>query len=163
MAFRFDKLTHRSQEAVQKAQDLARDKGHQRLEPMHLLAALLDPDQAGIRSLLNQLGLAPARLLRAAEEGLNALPKVSGGGELTVGPDLQRVLDQAQSEADRLKDQYVSVEHLMLGLLKAKGNKAQGLLEALGVTEADVLKSLQKIRGSHRVEDQGAEDKYQAL
>jgi ATP-dependent Clp protease ATP-binding subunit ClpB len=163
MAFRFDKLTHRSQEAVQKAQDLARDRSHQRLEPMHLLAALLDPDQAVIRSLLNQLGVEPARLLRAAEEGLNALPKVTGGGELSMSPDLQRVLDQAQGEADRLKDQYVSVEHLMLGLLKTKGTKAQGLLDALGVTEADVLKSLQKIRGSSRVEDPNAEDKYQAL
>src|SRR5271170_3722824 len=123
MAFRFDKLTHRSQEAVQKAQDLARDKGHQRLEPMHLLTALLEPDQAVIRSLLNQLGVESARLLRAAEEGLNSLPKVSGGGELTVGPDLQKVFEQSQSEADRLKDQYISVEHLLLGLLKAKGNK----------------------------------------
>jgi ATP-dependent Clp protease ATP-binding subunit ClpB len=163
MAFRFDKLTLRSQEAVQKAQDLARDRGHQRLEPMHLLAALLDPEQAVVRSLLNQLGVEPARLLRAAEEGLNALPKVTGGGELSLSPDLQKVFDQAQSEADRLKDQYVSVEHLMLGLLKTKGNKAQGLLDALGVTEADVLKSLQKIRGSSRVEDPNAEDKYQAL
>jgi ATP-dependent Clp protease ATP-binding subunit ClpB len=162
MAFRFDKLTHRSQEAVQKAQDLARGRGHQRLEPMHLLAALLDPEQAVVRSLLNQLGVEPARLLRAAEEGLNALPKVSGG-EVSIGPDLQRVFDQAQAEADRLKDQYVSVEHLLLGLLKVKGTRAQGLLEALGVTEADVLKSLQKIRGSQRVEDQNAEDKYQAL
>ena len=163
MAFRFDKLTHRSQEAVQKAQELARDRGHQRLEPMHLLAALLDPDQAVVRSLLNQLGVEPARLLRAAEEGLNALPKVTGGSELSMSPDLQRVFEQAQAEADRLKDQYVSVEHLMLGLLKAKGNKAQGLLEALGVTEADVLTSLRKIRGSSRVEDPNAEDKYQAL
>jgi ATP-dependent Clp protease ATP-binding subunit ClpB len=163
MAFRFDKLTHRSQEAVQKAQNLARDRGHQRLEPMHLLAALLDPEQAVVRSLLNQLGVEPGRLLRAAEEGLNSLPKVSGGGEVSVGPDLQKVLDQAQSEADRLKDQYVSVEHLLLGLLKAKGNKAQGLLEALGVTEGDVLKSIQKIRGPQRVDDPNAEDKYQAL
>ena len=163
MAFRFEKLTHRSQEAVQKAQDLARDRGHQRLEPMHLLAALLDPDQSVIRSLLGQLGVEPARLLRAAEEGMNALPKVTGGGELSMSPDLQRVFDQAQAEADRLKDQFVSVEHLLLGLLKNKGSKAQGLLDALGVTEADVLKALQKVRGSARVEDQNAEDKYQAL
>ena len=163
MAFRFDKLTHRSQEAVQRAQELARDRGHQRLEPMHLLAALLDPDQTVVHSLLNQLSIEPNRLLRAAEEGLNALPKVTGGAELSVSPDLQRAFEQAQDEADRLKDQYVSVEHLMLGLLKSKGNKAQALLEALGVTEADVLKSLRKIRGSNRVEDPNAEDKYQAL
>jgi len=161
MAFRFERLTHKSQEAVQKAQDLARDRGHQRLEPMHLLAALLDPDQTVVRSLLAQLGVEPGRLLRAAEEGLNALPKVSGG-DVSLGPELQRVLDQATAEAERLKDQYVSVEHLMLGLLKVPG-KAKGLLEALGVTEGDVLKALQKVRGGQRVTDQDAEDKYQAL
>ncbi len=164
MAFRFDRLTLKSQEAVQRAQGLARDRGHQRLEPMHLLAALLEPDQAVVRALLTQLGVEPDRLLKAAEEGLNALPKVSGGGgEASLGPDLQKVLDGAQGEADRLGDQYVSVEHLMLGLLKAKGNKAQGLLEALGVTEGDVLKALKKIRGSQTASDPNAEDRYQAL
>ena len=161
MAFRFEQLTLKSQEAVRRAQELAQDRGHQRLEPMHLLAALLEPGQSVIRSLLTQLGVEPNRILKAAEEGLNSLPKVSGG-ETSLGPDLQRVLDQAQAEADRLKDQYVSVEHLMLGLLKVEG-KAQGLLDALGVTEADVLKALQKIRGGQRVTDQNAEDKYQAL
>jgi ATP-dependent Clp protease ATP-binding subunit ClpB len=162
MAFRFDKLTLKSQEALQTAQGLARDRGHQRLEPMHLLAALLDPAQSVVRSLLTQLGVEPARLARAADEGLSALPKVSGGSEISLGPDLQRVLDQAQAEADRLKDQYVSVEHLMLALLKVP-SKAQGLLGALGVTEGDLLKALQKIRGGQRVTDPGAEDKYQAL
>ncbi len=93
MAFRFDRLTLKSQEAVQRAQELARDRGHQRLEPMHLLAALLDPDQAVVRSLLAQLGVEADRAPQAAEEGLNALPKVSGGGDISLGPDLQRVLD----------------------------------------------------------------------
>ena len=93
---------------------------------MHLLAALLDPEQAVIRSLLSQLGVNPAQVLRAAEEGLNALPKVTGG-ETTLGPDLTAVLDAAQAEADRMKDQYVSVEHLLLGLAKVK-SQAQELL-----------------------------------
>jgi ATP-dependent Clp protease ATP-binding subunit ClpB len=161
MAFRFDKLTLKSQEAVQSAQQLAQERGHQRLEPMHLLAALLNPDQTVIRSLLGQLGVNPAQLLKAAEEGLNALPKVSGG-ETTLGPDLNRVFEAAQDEADRMKDQYVSVEHLLLGLTKVKG-KAQALLEALGVQEKDVLQALQKVRGGQRVSDQNPEDKYQAL
>src|SRR5689334_1568721 len=108
MAFRFDHLTIKGQEAVQRAQGLAQERGHQRLEPMHLLVALLDPDQAVVRSLLGQLGVNPSQVLRAAEEGLNALPKVSGG-ETTLGPDLGRVLEAAQAEADRMKDQYVSV------------------------------------------------------
>jgi ATP-dependent Clp protease ATP-binding subunit ClpB len=161
MAFRFDKLTLKSQEAVQRAQAVAQERGHQRLEPMHLLVALLDPDQSVVRSLLTQLGVNPAQLLRAAEEGLKALPQVTGG-ETTVGPDLGRVLETAQAEADRLKDQFVSVEHLVLGLTKVKG-RAQDVLAAVGVGEKDILQALQKVRGGHQVTDQTPEDKYQAL
>ena len=161
MALRFEKLTLKSQEAVQAAQAIAGERGHQRLEPMHLLSALLAPDQSVVRSLLAQLGCNPAQLTKAVDEGLDALPKVSGG-EPTLGPDLSRVFDQAQAEADRLKDQFVSVEHLLLGLVKVKG-KAQALVEALGVTENDLLQALQKVRGSHRVTDQNPDDKYQAL
>src|SRR5262249_38808092 len=96
-----------------------------------------------------------------ADEGLNALPRVSGA-ETTLGPDLAKVLDLAQDEADRMKDQFVSVEHLLLALTKVK-SKAQSLLGALGVTEKEVLQSLQKIRGGQRVTDQNPDDKYQAL
>ncbi len=161
MAFRFDRLTHKSQEAVQSAQSMARDRGHQRLEPMHLLAALLDPDQQVIRALLTQLGVNPAQILKAAEEGLNSLPKVSGGDQ-SLGPELASVLDTAQAEAERMKDQYVSVEHLLLGLVKFK-SKAQQLLDALGVNEKEILKALQKVRGGQSVTDQNPDDKYQAL
>src|ERR1700722_18669729 len=161
MAFSFDKLTLKSQEAVQQAQALARERGHQRLEPMHLLAALVDPEQSVIRALLNQLGVNSAQVLRAAEEGLGALPRVTGG-ETTLSPDLSRVLEQASDEATRMKDQYNSVEHLLLGLTKVK-SKAQDLLSALGVTEKAVLQSLQRVRGGQQVTDQNPEDKYQAL
>jgi ATP-dependent Clp protease ATP-binding subunit ClpB len=161
MAFRFDKLTLKSQEAVQKAQAMAQERGHQRLEPMHLLAALLDPDQAVVRSLLGQLGVNPAQVQRAAVQGLDALPRVTGG-EMTIGPELGRVFDAAQGEADRLKDQYVSVEHLLLGLVKVPG-KAADLLQSLGVGEKDLLQALQKVRGGQQVTDQNPEDKYQAL
>src|ERR1700761_9215818 len=102
MAFRFDKLTIKSQEAVQKAQELARDRGHQRIEPMHLLAALLDPEQQVVRSLLTQLGVNPAQIKKAADEGLNSFPKVTGG-ETTISPELGQVLEAAQSEAERMK------------------------------------------------------------
>jgi ATP-dependent Clp protease ATP-binding subunit ClpB len=161
MAFRFEKLTHKSQQAVQDAQAIARDRSHQRIEPMHLLTALLDAEQSVIRSLLTQLGVNPAQVLKAAEEGLNSLPRVSGG-ETTLGPDLAKVLDLAQDEADRMKDQFVSVEHLLLALTKVK-SKAQGLLGALGLSENEVLLAIQKIRGGQRVTDQNPDDKYQAL
>src|SRR6516165_6259794 len=161
MPFRFDRLTLKSQEALQTAQSLGRDRGHQRLEPMHLLAALLDPEQQVIRSLLSQLGVNPSQVLKAAEEGLNALPKVTGG-EQSIGPDLAAVLDAAAAEADRMKDQYVSVEHLLLGLVRIK-SKAQHLLDALGINEKELLKALMKVRGGQTVTDPNPEDKYQAL
>src|SRR5437016_442518 len=156
MAFRFDQLTLKSQQAVERAQGLARERGHQRLEPMHLLAALLDPDQNVIRALLGQLGVNPAQVLRAAEEGLNALPKVSGA-ETTLGPDLARVLDAAQDKATLMKDEFVSVEHLLLALTTVK-SKAKELLDALGLTEKELLQALQKVRGSQRVTDQNPDD-----
>ena len=161
MAWKFDKLTLKSQEAMQRAQRLAQERGHQRLEPMHLLAALLDPDQGVIRSLLGQLGVNPAQVLKAAEEGLNAFPKVTGA-ETTLGPELARLLETAQDEADRMKDQYVSVEHLLLALTKLK-SKASELLGAIGLNEKDVLQALQKVRGGQRVTDQNPDDKYEAL
>src|SRR4051794_3201292 len=161
MAFRMDQLTLKSQEAVQKAQDLARERGHQRLEPMHLLAAMLDPEQAVVHAILKQLGVNPSQVLRAAEEGLASLPRVTGG-ETTVGSDLGRVFDQAAEESAWMKDQFISIEHLLLGLTKVK-SKAQELLAALGVTDKALLQSLQKVRGGQQVTDQNPEDKYQAL
>ncbi len=162
MAFRFDKLTLKSQEAVQAAQGLARDHGQQRVEPIHLLAGLLDPDQAVVRSLFTTLGVNPAQIQRAAQEGINALPKVTGGGDVSLSPDLARVLDAAQAEADRMKDDFVSVEHLLLGLSKTRG-RVQELLSAVGAGERDILLALQKVRGGQRVTDQNPDDKYQAL
>ncbi len=161
MAFRPDKLTMKSQEAVQKAQELAASKGHQRLEPMHLLVALLDGDQPVVRDLLKNLGVDPSRIARAAEEGLNSLPKVTGG-EATTSPDLGRVLETAQSEAEAMGDEYVTVEHLLLGLTKVK-SKAQELLGALGVGEKDVRSAVPKLRGGRKVTENNPEDRYKAL
>jgi ATP-dependent Clp protease ATP-binding subunit ClpB len=161
MAFRFEQLTLKGQEALQNAQASAKERGHPRLEAMHLLASLLSPDQQVVGSLLAQLGVNPAQIKKAAEEGLSIFPKTSGG-ELTISPELNQVLEAAQAEAGRMKDQYVSVEHLLIALLKVK-SRVQTLLEALGITEKDVLQALQKVRGGQRVTDQSPEDKYQAL
>ncbi len=161
MSIRFDKLTIKSQEAVQQAQELAKERSHQRLMPLHLLAALLDPDQVVIRSILEQLGADSAQLLRAVETGLDTLPKVTGA-DLTMSSELGQVFNDAQAEADRMKDQYVSVEHLLVGLCRVKG-RAQELLNAVGVTDQEILKSLQRVRGNQSVNDQNPEDKYQAL
>jgi ATP-dependent Clp protease ATP-binding subunit ClpB len=161
MPFSFDKLTVKSQEALRQAQALAEASSHQKIDPMHLLAALTDPDQTVSRSILSQLGANPQQIRRAAEEGFKSLPRVQGG-EITIGADLKRVLDAAAAEADRMKDQYVSVEHLLLGLVKTPG-KVRDLLAAVGVDEKGLLQSLQKVRGGQNVTDQNPEDKYQAL
>ncbi|MFI5454182.1 MAG: ATP-dependent chaperone ClpB [Isosphaerales bacterium] len=161
MAVRFDQFTLKSQEAVRQAQSVAQERGHPRLEPMHLLASLLQPDQQVVRSLLNKLGVNPAQVLKAAEEGLGIFPKTSGG-ELTISPEVTRIFECALAEAGRMKDQYVSVEHLFLAVFKIE-SRAQTLLKSLGVSEKDVLEALQKVRGSQRVTDQSPEDKYEAL
>ncbi len=161
MAFRFEQLTLKSQEAVQKAQSLAKERGHPRIEPMHLLAALLNPDQQVVRSLLSQLGVNPDQIARAAEAGLKVFPKTSGG-ELTIAPELNQVFEAAQAEADRMKDKYVSVEHLLLGLTKVK-SRAQEVIGGLGIHEKEVLEAMQKVRGGQQVTDQTPEDKYEAL
>ena len=161
MAFRFEQLTHKSQEAIQRTQEIAKENGNQRLEPMHLLAALLEPTPSVSRAILEKLGVNPGQIQKAAAEGIKALPKVSGG-ELTLGPELSKVLDTASDEAKKMGDDFVSIEHLMLGLVKVP-TKAQGLLTALGVNEQAILNSLKEVRGSQRVTDQSPEEKYQAL
>ncbi|MFM1802086.1 MAG: hypothetical protein RJA81_1438, partial [Planctomycetota bacterium] len=158
MAFRFDQLTHKSQEAIQRTQEIAKENGNQRLEPMHLLAALLDPTPSVTRSILEKLGVNPSQIEKAALEGIKALPKVSGG-EQTLGPDLSKVLDSASEVAKTMGDDFVSIEHLILGLVKVP-SKAQGVLTAMGVTEKAILESLKEVRGSQRVTDQSPEDKY---
>ncbi|WP_293913817.1 ATP-dependent chaperone ClpB [Deinococcus sp.] len=121
----------------------------------------MTPEQTTIQAILQQLGVTPARLAKAAEEGLGALPKVTGG-EQSVGPDLARVFDTSESESKRMGDQYISVEHLLLGLTKVP-SKAQELLGALGVNEKELQKALQAVRGNRKVTDQNPDDKYQAL
>ncbi len=161
MAFRFEQLTHKSQEAIQRTQEIAKENGNQRLEPMHLLAALLEPTPSVSRAILEKLGVNPGQIQKAATEGIKALPKVSGG-ELTLGPDLSKVLDTASDEARKMGDDFVSIEHLLLGLVKVP-TKAQGILTALGANEQAILNSLKEVRGSQRVTDQSPEEKYQAL
>jgi ATP-dependent Clp protease ATP-binding subunit ClpB len=161
MAFRFEKLTHKAQQAVQRAQEVAKGRQNQRIEPIHLLAALLEEEQTVVRSLLSQMGVSPETIRRAADQGLDALPKVTGG-EMSIGPELGRVLDEASAEAERMKDEFVSVEHLLLGLARVK-SRAQELLGAVGVNPEAVLQAMRTVRGAHRVTDQGAEDRYQAL
>ncbi len=168
---RLDRYTVKSQEALERAQRLARERSHQELRPEHLLAALLDEPEGTVAAVLQKLGVPRERLLAQATETLDRLPRVGGPGagsaSLYLGEDLRRVLEAAEQTADRLKDDYVSVEHLLTALAApeagAAGGAAARLLEKAGVTPEALLKALAQVRGGQRVTDENPEDKYQAL
>ncbi|MGC8625090.1 MAG: ATP-dependent chaperone ClpB [Phycisphaerae bacterium] len=159
---RFDKLTVKTQEALANAQSLAAEKRHGEVTAIHLLAALLADKEGVIRSLLAQLGVDAGQLEAAVDTELDRLPSVSGGAQLGMARDVSEVLAAAQKEADRLKDEYLSTEHVLLGLV-ASSSPAKKVLTALGVNKNAILSALKDIRGNTRVTDQNPEDKYQAL
>jgi ATP-dependent Clp protease ATP-binding subunit ClpB len=154
---RLDKFTEKAQEAMQEAADLARNSGQQAVEPEHVLLALLHQEEGVARTLLEGAGVSVQALAPALVSAVERFPKVSGGGQPYISPALNTILDEAEQEADRLKDEYISTEHLILALA---GNK---LLKDAGATHDALLKALRKIRGSQRVTDQNPESKYQAL
>ena len=164
MSIRFDKLTVKAQEAVQRAQQLAEDKGHSQLTSLHLLKALLDEEQGVVRPIVQKIGASPDQLRATTVQDLNRLPKVSGGGGMQVGlgQELLRVFDAAQKQADQMKDQFLSTEHLLIGLVKVD-SEAKKILNLNGVGEHDVLEALKSIRGGQTINDQSPEEKYQAL
>jgi ATP-dependent Clp protease ATP-binding subunit ClpB len=163
MSLRFDKLTVKAQEAVQRAQQVAEDKGHQQLTGLHLLKALLDEEQGVVRPLVQKIGASPDQLRSATEQELNRLPKVSGGAmQVGLGQEVLKIFDAAQKQADQMKDQFLSTEHLLIGMFRVD-SEAKKLLNLHGVGEHDVLEALKAIRGGQTVTDQSPEEKYQAL
>jgi ATP-dependent Clp protease ATP-binding subunit ClpB len=161
----FDKFTTKAQAAIQDAQSIAREFSHQALDGEHLLLALLRQTDGLVLPLVQKLGLTPARLTQAIEQTLSAKPKVSGVSSLDVflGNELKRALDAAVTAAGKLKDDYISTEHLLLGLLREGGASLKKLFKDHGLTEDQVLKALAELRGNQRVTDQNPEDKFQAL
>ena len=162
MAFRFDKLTQKAQEAVQRAQEIAADAGNPQIESLHLLAALVDEQEGIVRPLFDAIGVNQQQLRQMITAELSHLPKASGGAPPQLGGELTRVLDGAQQAATEMKDDFVSTEHLLLSLARTK-SKAQDTLKLNAVSEKDLLAAMQKVRGSARVTDQNPEGKFQAL
>jgi ATP-dependent Clp protease ATP-binding subunit ClpB len=158
---RFDKLTIKAQEAVTRAQQIAQEFNHAEITPLHLLSALLSEDDGVFNPLLQKLGADPERLRTIVQGELDRLPKATG---TQTGPSrvFNDVLNQAEKEADRLKDEYVSTEHLLLALTQVKSD-AKEILSVAAVNHNAVLAALKEIRGGQRVTDQNPEDKYQAL
>ena len=163
MAFSFDKLTVKAQEAVQRAQRDAEQRGNQQLQPLHLLYGLLTETDGIVRPLLEAIGIKQSQLEEMVEGEVKRLPSVSGSeSNVSASRDLMSRLERAADLATEMQDQYVSTEHLLLSLTEG-GDAAQRLLELNGVKKDDVLAALQSVRGSQSVTDQHPEDKYQAL
>ena len=158
-----NKLTLKSQEALQAAQELARGRNHQLVEPVHILYALLSDPEGVIYPLLQRLDQSPRVLRDRSEELLERIPKVYGQQQdLYLSTATTQVLDRAFREAEQLTDEYVSTEHLFLALVESDRDIAR-LLEDAGVVRDRVLAALVEIRGRQRVTDQTPEEKYQAL
>jgi len=162
MTFRFDKLTIKAQEAVGAAQSLAADQGHPQIDPLHLLAALLAESDGIVGPILDRIGANRGQLTQIVESELGHFSKVSGGSPPGAGKELQKVLEAARQEADAMKDEFVSTEHLLMGLAKVD-SKAKNVLTLNAITEKELLTALQEVRGSARVTDQNPEAKFQAL
>src|SRR5574337_1868172 len=166
MAFmRFDKFTFKAQEAIQQAQKLAEEREHQAIEVEHLLLALVDQAEGVVQPILRKMGASPGQIASRLTEELRRLPKVSGvaPGQVHITPRLEKVLSGALSEAERLKDEYVSTEHLLLAIADDGGGAVGRVLREAGITKDRIYAALQDVRGSQRVTDQTPEEKYQAL
>jgi ATP-dependent Clp protease ATP-binding subunit ClpB len=158
-----NKFTEKAQEAVIAAQTTARDRAHPQIEPEHLLLALVEQQDGVVPEVLRKMNVDPARVASAMTTALANLPQAYGT-EPSLSPRLRKVTDIAQDEAERLKDEFVSTEHLLLGIVSEGGRSAAAAeLKELNVTKDGVYQALTSVRGSQRVTDQNPEGKYQAL
>ncbi|MDQ6877061.1 MAG: ATP-dependent chaperone ClpB [Candidatus Dormibacteraeota bacterium] len=154
---KLDRFTEKAQEALQEAAELARNLGQQAIEPEHLILALIRQAEGVGRTLLERAGVSVQALEPALVSAVERFPKVSGGAQPYVSTALNKALEQAEQEAERLKDEYISTEHLLLALTDVPA------LKEAGARHDALLKALRQIRGSQRVTDQNPESKYQAL
>ena len=159
-----EKFTMKSQEAMQGAQSLAQSKGHQQIEPEHLLKLLLGQPEGIVPSVLRKMGVEIQAIEAEVDEAVNNLPQVSGAGlQVYMSSTLNQILEKAFAIADKMKDEYVSQEHLVLAILDASHTKAGQALIGHGVNKDTFLQALVSIRGSQRITDPNPEEKYQAL
>ena len=162
---KFENLTIKTQEALTEANQLALEYNHQQIEPEHILRALLSDPDGVVTATVKRFGIPTAQLIGKIEDYLKTLPKVYGGGkgQVYLSTRSTNLLNDAWKEAQALKDEYISSEHLLLTMSNEKKGKASEILRSFGLTKEMILKSLQEIRGNQRVTDQNPEDKYQAL
>ncbi|MDI6873301.1 ATP-dependent chaperone ClpB [Candidatus Solincola sp.] len=159
-----DKLTIKAREALADAQRLAGERHHQFIEPEHLLLALLRQEGGTVPSLLEKIGEDPATLSAATASALEKVPKVTGAvGTVQLSPRTAAVLEAALAEADKLKDEYISTEHLFLAIAEEKRGDAGDILRRRGIDRDRILQAMSEVRGSQRITDPEAEERFQAL
>jgi ATP-dependent Clp protease ATP-binding subunit ClpB len=159
-----NKYTEKAQEAVLGAQQLAEQMSHAQIEPEHLLVALVEQREGVVPEVLRKMSADPAQIARAARELLAKIPQAYGGAQPGLSPRLKLAADLAQAEADRLKDDYVSAEHLFVAIASEAGRSpAARMLTEHGLTRDKIFAALTSVRGSQRVTSQNPEGTYQAL
>ncbi len=164
---RFDRFTERAQEAAQRAAEIIQRYGHNQIDTEHILLALIEQPQGVIPQILDILKVDSAALVERLDYILRTSPKANifggGAGQIFITPRVKRIIDLANEEANRLKDEYISTEHIFLAILNERSTPAARLLEGAGVTRERVNDAVQQIRGGQRVTDPQAETRYRTL
>ena len=159
---RFDRFTIRGQEAVQEAIGIAEKNQNQQVEPEHLLASMLEQKEGTLRPILGKVGANAQAILTEAQAAIAKFPKVSGGQQY-FSSRINTIFQEAQKEAEKMQDEYMSTEHLLLAIAAEKDGDAGRILRSNGITKEDVEKAVTEMRGGARITDQNAEENFQAL
>ncbi len=164
---RFDRFTERAQEAAQRAAEIIQRYGHNQIDTEHILLALIEQPQGVISQILEMLNIDAEPLMDRLDYILKTSPKANifggGAGQIFITPRVKRIIDLANEEANRLKDEYISTEHLFLAILSERSTPAARLLEGAGVTRERAYDAVQQVRGGQRVTDPQAETRYRTL
>jgi len=164
---RFDRFTERAQEAAQRAAEIIQRYGHNQIDTEHILLALIEQPGGVIPQILEKLSVSPEALTERLDATLRASPKANifggGAGQIFITPRVKRIIDLANEEANRLKDEYISTEHIFLAILTERNTPAARILESAGLTRDRVYAAIQDLRGGQRVTDPQAESRYRTL
>jgi len=168
LMMRFDRFTERAQEAAQRAAEIIQRYGHNQIDTEHILLALIEQPGGVIPQILQTLNINTAVLSEKLDQALRKSPKANifgggGAGQIFITPRVKRIIDLANEEANRLKDEYISTEHIFLAILSERNTPASRILEEVGLTRDRVLEAIQQMRGGQRVTDPHAEARYRTL
>ncbi len=164
---RFDRFTERAQEAAQRAAEIIQRYGHNQIDTEHILLALIEQPDGVIPQILSNLTVNAQALADRLDATLRASPKANifggGAGQIFITPRVKRIIDVANEEANRLKDEYISTEHIFLAIMTERNTPASRILESAGLNRDRVYEAIQQLRGGQRVTDPQAETRYRTL